>query len=142
MAIQVGGTTVIDDSRNLSNVGGLKTVGGNSILGSGDIATGGSTTQGAVGTYVWAGKPTTSSNYYTWGSTYAGSDLWPAGHNSNNSQGGGSGTSAYLYTPSNSTIYSISSGVNSLSGTWRAMGHTNSGTFSSYGPTTLFVRIS
>ena len=38
MAIQVNGTTVIDDSRNLSNVGGLKTVGGTSILGSGDIS--------------------------------------------------------------------------------------------------------
>lgn len=41
MAIKVNGTTVIDDSRNLSNVGGLKTVGGNSILGSGDISVGG-----------------------------------------------------------------------------------------------------
>lgn len=37
MAIQVNGTTVIDNSRNLTNVGGLKTIGGNSILGSGDI---------------------------------------------------------------------------------------------------------
>jgi hypothetical protein len=41
MAIQVGGTTVINDSRTLQNVGGLKTVGGNSILGSGDISVGG-----------------------------------------------------------------------------------------------------
>ena len=41
MAIQVGGTTVIDDSRNLSNVGGLKTVNGTSILGSGNISAGG-----------------------------------------------------------------------------------------------------
>lgn len=40
MAIQVNGTTVIDNSRNLSNVGGLKTVGGTAILGSGDIAVG------------------------------------------------------------------------------------------------------
>ena len=52
MAIKVNGTTVIDDSRNLSNVGGLKTVGGASVLGSGDIATGGSTTAGDVGTYA------------------------------------------------------------------------------------------
>ena len=43
MAIKVNGTTVIDDSRNLSNVGGLKTVGGNSILGSGNIEVGGGT---------------------------------------------------------------------------------------------------
>jgi hypothetical protein len=41
MAIKVGGTTVIDDSQNLtSSVGGLKTVGGYAILGSGDIAVG------------------------------------------------------------------------------------------------------
>ena len=40
MAIQVNGTTVIDNSRNLSNVGGLKTVGGQSILGSGNIDAG------------------------------------------------------------------------------------------------------
>ncbi len=40
MAIQVGGTTVVDDSRNLQNVGGLKTVGGVTILGSGDIPVG------------------------------------------------------------------------------------------------------
>lgn len=38
MAIQVGGTTVIDNSRVLQNVTGLKTVGGTSILGSGDIS--------------------------------------------------------------------------------------------------------
>jgi hypothetical protein len=38
MAIQVGGTTVIDNSRNLQNVTGLKTVNSNSILGSGDIS--------------------------------------------------------------------------------------------------------
>ena len=40
MAIQVGGTTVVDDSRNLQNVGGLKTVGGVTILGSGDVPVG------------------------------------------------------------------------------------------------------
>ena len=49
MAIKVNGTTVIDDSRNLSNVGGLKTVGGSSILGSGDISVGGS----GQGAEVW-----------------------------------------------------------------------------------------
>ena len=41
MAIQVGGTTVINNSRVLQNVSGLKTVGGATILGSGDIAVGG-----------------------------------------------------------------------------------------------------
>lgn len=41
MAIQVGGTTVINDSRVVQNVSGFKTVGGSSILGSGDISVGG-----------------------------------------------------------------------------------------------------
>ena len=52
MAIKVNGTTVIDDSRNLSNVGGLKTVNGTSLVGSGNISAGASTTTGAVGTYA------------------------------------------------------------------------------------------
>jgi hypothetical protein len=54
MAIQVSGTTVIDDSRNLLNVIGLKTVGGTAILGSGDIAVGASTALNGVGTYTLA----------------------------------------------------------------------------------------
>ena len=37
MAIQVGGTTVINNSRVLQNVSGLKTVNNNSLLGSGNI---------------------------------------------------------------------------------------------------------
>lgn len=40
MAIQVGGTTVINNSRVLQNVSGLKTVNGNSLLGSGNISIG------------------------------------------------------------------------------------------------------
>ena len=55
MAIQVNGTTVIDDSRNLSNVGGLKTINGSSIIGSGDITAGGTSpfsyTSVVTGTY-------------------------------------------------------------------------------------------
>jgi hypothetical protein len=56
MAIQVSGTTVIDGSRVLSNVTGLKTVGGTAILGSGDIAVGGSTTLNDIGTYAICGN--------------------------------------------------------------------------------------
>jgi hypothetical protein len=70
MAIQVNGTTVIDNSRVLSNVTGLKTVNSTSILGSGDITAGGNiasdftvtafagtfggtlTTTGGAGTYA------------------------------------------------------------------------------------------
>ena len=37
MAIQVGGTTVINNSRVLQNVSGLKTINNNSLLGSGNI---------------------------------------------------------------------------------------------------------
>ena len=44
MAIQVSGTTVIDNTPNLVNVGGLKTINGTSILGSGNISAGGSST--------------------------------------------------------------------------------------------------
>jgi len=40
MAIKVNGTTVINDSRVISNISGLKTVGGTSLLGSGDISAG------------------------------------------------------------------------------------------------------
>jgi len=43
MAIQVGGTTVVSNNRELTSVNGLKTIGGTSILGSGDIAAGGGT---------------------------------------------------------------------------------------------------
>lgn len=42
MALQVGGTTVIDNSRVLQNVTGLKTVNNNSLLGSGNITISGS----------------------------------------------------------------------------------------------------
>lgn len=48
MAIQVGGTTVIDNSRVLQNVSGLKTVNGSSILGSGNITAGGGTSGGKL----------------------------------------------------------------------------------------------
>ena len=52
MAIKVNGTTVINDSRVLSGVTGLKTVGGTAILGSGNITTGASTAVNGVGTYM------------------------------------------------------------------------------------------
>jgi hypothetical protein len=37
MALKVGGTTVINDSRALENITNLKTVGGTTILGTGNI---------------------------------------------------------------------------------------------------------
>jgi len=64
MAIKVNGTTVIDDSRVLSSVTGLKTVGGESILGSGDIATGGASLALPNNT-SWPSYTNTNSNSFT-----------------------------------------------------------------------------
>lgn len=119
MAIKVNGTTVIDDSRNLSNVGGLKTVGGASVLGSGDIATGGSTTAGDVGTYAllrfFGGIGTV-------GSTHSGSSL------------------SYCCVTDSAGNNIIISYSGTPSGTWRIMGHGNGG-FSD-DKSSVFVRIS
>lgn len=113
MAIKVNGTTVIDDSRNLSNVGGLKTVNGTSILGSGNISAGASTTNGAVGTYAVLFDP---GNLVDFGGTNAGSNFTKA-----------------------VSIEKFATTSVSLSGTWRCMSyHPNE---ASYGGG-LFVRIS
>jgi phage-related tail fiber protein len=40
MALQIGGTTVVNNSRQLENITNLKTINGQSILGSGDIPVG------------------------------------------------------------------------------------------------------
>ena len=70
MALKVGGTTVVDDSRNIQNIaGGLKTVNGSSILGSGNIEVY-STDAGAVGTYI-IGRPD-NLNGYSIGDTASG----------------------------------------------------------------------
>jgi len=141
MAIQVGGTTVIDNTPNLVNVGGLKTINGTSILGSGNISAGASTTFGDVGTYIFGGASTMSSGYYSAGTTYAGSSLRPGGLNSNNAQTTGTGSTA-MYHTSSANIFVIGGHYGTMSGTWRSMGDTYQSTFQSYGPTTLFVRIS
>lgn len=54
MAIQVGGTTVISNNREVSNVSGFKTVSGSSILGSGDIEVGGGAPWDTIGTWTSA----------------------------------------------------------------------------------------
>ena len=128
MAIKVNGTTVIDDSRNLSNVGGLKTVNGTSIVGSGNISAGASTTFGAVGTYIW-GRPANNSNYpanTTASGLYAVSNTLGAL--------GWRGPSSWT-----NTDYTVA-----MSGTWRSMnGSTNQSTSgTSYGATGMWVRIS
>ena len=108
MAIQVGGTTVIDDSRNLSNVGGVKTVGGTSILGSGDIAVGGSTAYGAVGTYV--GGYVTNVGFVNNNTNKAGSDIKIYSGESNDGHSLNSGNQ-----------HSVAITSAGLSGTWRCV---------------------
>lgn len=149
MAIQVNGTTVIDNSRNLSNVGGLKTVGGTSILGSGDIATGGSTAVNGVGTYILGfdvsmstASNSTGSIYYKTGRTTAGSNiqaygtLMTNGGAVNNSKltamaTSTSGTYSDTYYPWSTNTGSYSSSIatdnQTFSGTWRQMGPASNG---------------
>jgi len=129
MAIKVNGTTVIDDSRNLSNVGGLKTINSTSILGSGNISAGASTTYGAVGTYVFANRY--ASGGFVEGSTYSGSSLYPAGL-------------AQAYPAGADDLVGVSHtyGGSALSGTWRAMGRSNYSSSDTDHRMTVFVRIS
>jgi len=116
MAIKVNGTTVIDDSRNLQNVQGIKTINNTSILGSGNISAGASTTNDAVGTYGFLrGGTSQFSSTVNPGSTVSGS----AAKWSNSTDG-------------------YSNALSAPSGTWRCMGFVNSYTSSA----SLFVRIS
>lgn len=61
MAIQVSGTTVVSNNRQLTSVNGLKTIGGTSILGNGDIAAGGGTELAAVNANEWTITNTSNS---------------------------------------------------------------------------------
>ena len=108
MAIKVNGTTVIDDSRNLSNVGGLKTVNGTSLVGSGNISAGASTSQGAVGTYTWGLRKVNAPT--TVGSTASGIF----------SIQGSSTTINSAWVHGSSSFYNVTSSK-AESGTWRAM---------------------
>lgn len=133
MAIKVNGTTVIDDSRNLSNVGGLKTVNGNSLVGSGNISAGASTSWGAVGTYTMAGIQGGSGTVYTGGQTFSGSSLKL---NTSGVSPFGDGSAQAYYSSSHWSS-------NTLSGTWRLMNNsTRPTTYSSDAYANFFVRIS
>ena len=82
MAIKVNGTTVIDDSANVTtSLGGFKTVGGSDITGSGNITTGAGTGVNDVGTYTLAYDTGMGDNstfaVYKEGRTAAGSALRP-----------------------------------------------------------------
>lgn len=128
MAIKVNGTTVIDDSRNLSNVGGLKTVNGNSLVGSGNISAGASTTYGAVGTYLIAYTSMGANAILGANSTVSGSGLR---HTSSRTPLSNAGAGS-----------SIASNGAGVGGTWRHMNRgKNASSISMYVPS-IFVRIS
>lgn len=135
MAIKVNGTTVIDDSRNLSNIaGGLKTVNSTSLLGSGNIEAGASTTYGAVGTYIIAAVPQNinSNSTINGGDTQAGSTMRYTS------------TSSYFFQVEPLLDYSTISASASLSGTWRLMCPLSkqANTTTTYYMNGLYVRIS
>jgi len=146
MAIKIGGTTVIDDSRNLSSVGGLKTVGGTSLLGSGNIDAAPSTDVNGVGTYTLAqdvsmgsGNSGRAGVIYKEGRTVAASNLrpvgfaWVSGTNKNNhgspspsatSTGGTNVSNSNTGAKGGTAGYSLSNGIGSnqsYSGSWRMM---------------------
>lgn len=105
MAIQVSGTTVIDNSRVLQNVTGLKTVGGQSILGSGNISPAPPSTAGDVGTYA-VGRPANGTTYAV-GDTVSGIRA-PR-------------TTRSYWSNTYSTFYEPTYAGHTLSGTWRTM---------------------
>ena len=125
MAIKVNGTTVVDDSRNLTNIASIDATTGAAI--SAGISTTPPTTAGAVGTYVFAVDSV--GRQLTFGSTYAGSQLYPAAYVTTGNAPIGLESGTYL-----------SSASSALSGTWRAMGeHYTNSTFKNV---TVYVRIS
>lgn len=112
MAIKVNGTTVIDNSRNFTNIGGgFKTVNGTSVVGSGNISAGASTTYAAVGTYV-VGAPDNTTAYTHGSGTVSGSSLKTRTMTS----GFYEQTSVFAQSFDSNQITSMG-----LSGTWKAM---------------------
>jgi hypothetical protein len=129
MAIKVNGTTVIDNSRNFTNIaGGFKTVNGTSVVGSGNISAGASTTQGEVGTYAFL-SCNTRTNF---GTTRSGSSLYRCAMTV---------FSTPSYNSDDSAMITVSSST--VSGTWRCMGG-NTNTSGQYKAltATVWVRIS
>ena len=136
MAIQVGGTTVIDNSRNLSNIASADATTVSNLQSAG---LGASTTYGGVGTYVFACHTSTNANYFVSGSTYAGSSLYPSGISPR--FGFYNTVSGNYMSGSNNTFYVTKVSPTALSGTWRAMGETTQYQYA-VRPQTLFVRVS
>jgi hypothetical protein len=105
----------------------------------------GSTTNGAVGTYAWATweNSNTAAAQMVFGTTYAGSLLFPAGFASSSATVVTTTGQEHVRYGSGSAISVKDGTVSAFSGTWRCMGQT-SPVASAYDeqPVTLFVRIS
>lgn len=96
---------------------------------------------GAVGSYVWAS--TIPSNQaaiqFTFGTTYAGTDLYPAGFTTSTSSSHNSTSQRY---EASASVSVMDLNVDALSGTWRCMGQTSPSTTFDEQPVALFLRIS
>ena len=103
------------------------------------VGAGASTTAGDVGTYMWARRAgsTTAKAAFDFGSTYAGSDLYPAGFAATVS----SSSSGSWYYSSSAHLGISPTTTPARSGTWRCMGQTTQPSFDE-NHVTLFVRIS
>ena len=100
------------------------------------------TTQGAVGTYAYAtsAASTAGAPQFVFGTTYAGTGLYPAGLSSDSAS---STTANIIKYGSSGAIGVADTATAALSGTWRCMGNTvrTAGGYDQQ-PVTLFVRIS
>lgn len=120
MAIQISGTTVVNDSRQLQNIASLDATTEATI----SAVAGVPTTTNAVGTYVVAWHELSG---YSYGDTISAANI-----KFQTSDGG-------FYSSDNNGYYNTSSG---LSGTWRFMKRPSNATNSGRYAQSLFVRIS
>lgn len=140
-ALQVGDSL---DAGNLVNA--LPAIDGSALTGISSVTTSaqvGSATAGLaagdVGTYMWArgAGSSTAAPQFNFGSTYAGSSLYPAGFAAESSDS----LSSTWYYRSTSNIGIGPTTTAARSGTWRCMGQTPAPFFDE-SPTVLFLRIS
>ena len=95
---------------------------------------------GAVGSYVW-GTSTASASaapQFIFGTTHAGTGLFPAGFSTAQADTGSSGVIKYN---ANSSVAVLDITVSALSGTWRCMGQTPFASTFDEQPVVLFLRI-
>ena len=125
--------TINHQTNDISATSGSVTIDG--------AAVGGSTTAGAVGTYVWAtsAASTAQAPQFIFGNTFAGTGLFPAGLAS---LAVNTDTNSMKYTSGNA-IGVMDTTVSALSGTWRCMAQTPPLVSNlDEQPMALFVRIS